>query len=84
MHQSNATRKPHRPAGVIRSHGGLTYLNVFASGHMVPLDQPAAALEMLTAFTGTDLRAVQLWEVRACAAFARGGERWSVCVHRCC
>ena len=25
----------HRPAGIIRSHGGLTFLRVFESGHMV-------------------------------------------------
>lgn len=27
--------RTHRPAGIIRSHDGLTYLRVFESGHMV-------------------------------------------------
>jgi hypothetical protein len=31
---------------------------------MVPMDQPAVALEMLNAFTSTDPQAVQFWEVR--------------------
>lgn len=77
-----------RAAGVIRSYGGLTFLRVLESGHMVrttaiyiesrrrfiqsvpsfylqvPLDQPQAALEMLNAFTGSDLQAMQSWEVR--------------------
>jgi len=41
-----------RPAGVVRSAGegagNVTYLTVFEAGHMVPHDQPEAALDMLT------------------------------------
>ncbi|KAJ6585263.1 serine carboxypeptidase [Mycena capillaripes] len=40
-----------RQAGVVRSAGGgagnVTYLTVFEAGHMVPHDQPEAALDML-------------------------------------
>jgi carboxypeptidase C (cathepsin A) len=34
-------------AGSIKSAQGLTFLKVFNAGHMVPLDQPAAALQLL-------------------------------------
>ncbi|KJE92641.1 serine carboxypeptidase [Capsaspora owczarzaki ATCC 30864] len=34
-------------AGLARSYGGLTFLQVFKAGHMVPLDQPANALAMV-------------------------------------
>eukprot|EP00638_Chattonella_subsalsa_P003430 CAMPEP_0117757314 /NCGR_PEP_ID=MMETSP0947-20121206/14652_1 /TAXON_ID=44440 /ORGANISM="Chattonella subsalsa, Strain CCMP2191" /LENGTH=455 /DNA_ID=CAMNT_0005577173 /DNA_START=124 /DNA_END=1491 /DNA_ORIENTATION=- len=37
-------------AGVVRSSGGLTFLQVFEAGHMVPMDQPEAALELLQTF----------------------------------
>jgi carboxypeptidase C (cathepsin A) len=36
------------PAGYARSSGPLTVLVVLGSGHMVPLDKPADALDMLT------------------------------------
>ncbi|KAJ6467467.1 serine carboxypeptidase [Mycena vulgaris] len=40
-----------RPAGVVRSvgdgAGNVTYLTVYEAGHMVPHDQPEAALDML-------------------------------------
>ena len=38
-------------AGSVRTHAGLTFLTVFDAGHMVPSDQPEAALQMLDAFT---------------------------------
>ncbi|RDX81940.1 Serine carboxypeptidase-like 48 [Mucuna pruriens] len=34
-------------AGVLKSHGPLAFLKVYEAGHMVPMDQPKAALEML-------------------------------------
>ncbi|KAK7257673.1 hypothetical protein RIF29_31817 [Crotalaria pallida] len=34
-------------AGLLTSHGPLSFLKVHAAGHMVPMDQPKAALEML-------------------------------------
>ena len=37
-------------AGKARAAEGLTFLQVFDAGHMVPMDQPAAALDMLSRF----------------------------------
>ncbi|KAJ8768682.1 hypothetical protein K2173_023586 [Erythroxylum novogranatense] len=34
-------------AGELKSHGPLSFLKVHSAGHMVPMDQPKAALEML-------------------------------------
>lgn len=34
-------------AGLQKAHGPLTFLKVHNSGHMVPMDQPKASLEML-------------------------------------
>ncbi|PKU80225.1 serine carboxypeptidase-like [Dendrobium catenatum] len=34
-------------AGELKSHGPLTFLKVHDAGHMVPMDQPLASLEML-------------------------------------
>lgn len=34
-------------AGQQKSHGALTFLKVHNAGHMVPMDQPKASLEML-------------------------------------
>ncbi|KAF8009572.1 hypothetical protein BT93_J0547 [Corymbia citriodora subsp. variegata] len=34
-------------AGLVKSHGPLTFLKVHNAGHMVPMDQPKAALQML-------------------------------------
>ena len=36
--------------GTIRTSGGLTFLEVKEAGHMVPLDQPQAALDLLDQF----------------------------------
>ncbi|KAJ6765499.1 SERINE CARBOXYPEPTIDASE-LIKE 48-RELATED [Salix purpurea] len=36
-----------REAGQLKSHGPLSFLKVHNAGHMVPMDQPKAALEML-------------------------------------
>ncbi|KAK4441208.1 Serine carboxypeptidase-like 49 [Sesamum alatum] len=35
-------------AGLKKSYGPLTFLKVYNAGHMVPMDQPKASLEMLT------------------------------------
>eukprot|EP00924_Labyrinthula_sp_SR-Ha-C_P004020 augustus_masked-scaffold_3-processed-gene-11.41-mRNA-1 protein AED:0.34 eAED:0.35 QI:0/-1/0/1/-1/1/1/0/538 len=40
-----------RGAGSLRTFGGLSFLQVFRAGHMVPMDQPKIALEMLNEFT---------------------------------
>ena len=34
-------------AGLMKIHGPLTFLKVHDAGHMVPMDQPEASLEML-------------------------------------
>jgi carboxypeptidase C (cathepsin A) len=45
------------PAGLARSYqaagsagGRFTFLQVYAAGHLVPMDQPQAALHMLNTF----------------------------------
>ncbi|XVF75602.1 hypothetical protein PTKIN_Ptkin13bG0199800 [Pterospermum kingtungense] len=38
-------------AGVFKAHGPLSFLKVHDAGHMVPMDQPKAALEMLKSWT---------------------------------
>ncbi|XVE68795.1 hypothetical protein DITRI_Ditri09bG0099000 [Diplodiscus trichospermus] len=38
-------------AGVLKTHGPLAFLKVHDAGHMVPMDQPKAALEMLKRWT---------------------------------
>jgi carboxypeptidase C (cathepsin A) len=37
-------------AGRVRQAAGLSFLQVFQAGHMVPMDKPAVALEMLNRF----------------------------------
>eukprot|EP00548_Thalassiothrix_antarctica_P004937 CAMPEP_0194130158 /NCGR_PEP_ID=MMETSP0152-20130528/1268_1 /TAXON_ID=1049557 /ORGANISM="Thalassiothrix antarctica, Strain L6-D1" /LENGTH=525 /DNA_ID=CAMNT_0038824585 /DNA_START=46 /DNA_END=1623 /DNA_ORIENTATION=+ len=37
-------------AGLARSHGPLTFLQVFDGGHMVPADKPQVALDMIKEF----------------------------------
>jgi cathepsin A (carboxypeptidase C) len=37
-------------AGQVRVAGGLHFLRVFKAGHMVPHDQPEAALQMINTF----------------------------------
>lgn len=40
------------PAGQVKGDGlDLTFVRVLGAGHMVPMDRPAAALRMITAFT---------------------------------
>ncbi|XP_042506540.1 serine carboxypeptidase-like [Macadamia integrifolia] len=41
--------------GLLKNYGPLTFLKVHEAGHMVPMDQPKAALEMLRRFTRGDL-----------------------------
>jgi len=40
-----------RTAMAAEGAGSLTFLQVYEAGHMVPMDQPAAALALLNAFT---------------------------------
>nr|ALO61072.1 serine carboxypeptitase-like protein 49 [Dionaea muscipula] len=37
-------------AGILNTYGPLSFLKVHGSGHMVPMDQPEAALAMITQF----------------------------------
>jgi len=39
-----------KPAGKYKTKGSLTFLNVYNSGHMVPMDQPVNALAMINQF----------------------------------
>jgi len=43
-------RVQNKTAGIGKSYGGFTFLEVFDAGHMVPLDQPANALDMFRRF----------------------------------
>ncbi|KAJ1673797.1 hypothetical protein EV182_004537 [Spiromyces aspiralis] len=36
-----------KEAGEVRNHGPFTFLRIFSAGHMVPLDQPENALDMI-------------------------------------
>ncbi|ESQ42260.1 hypothetical protein EUTSA_v10015901mg [Eutrema salsugineum] len=36
-----------KEAGLMKNHGSLTFLKVHDAGHMVPMDQPKASLQML-------------------------------------
>lgn len=40
----------YRSASAKKGEGKLTFLQVYEAGHMVPMDQPEVALEMLNAF----------------------------------
>lgn len=44
-----------KEAGSLKSYGPLSFLKVHDAGHMVPMDQPKAALEMLKRWTSGDL-----------------------------
>ena len=44
-----------KKAGELRASGPLSFLRVLDAGHMVPMDQPAAALRMINAFTADAL-----------------------------
>ena len=44
-----------KKAGERRTSGPLSFLRVLDAGHMVPMDQPAAALRMINAFTADAL-----------------------------
>eukprot|EP00301_Raphidiophrys_heterophryoidea_P016193 c25751_g1_i1.p1 GENE.c25751_g1_i1~~c25751_g1_i1.p1 ORF type:complete len:460 (-),score=109.61 c25751_g1_i1:52-1431(-) len=44
-----------REAGKIRAAQGFTFLQVYGGGHMVPMDQPEAALAMLDGFLKNSL-----------------------------
>jgi len=37
-------------SGMVRSSNGFTFLQVYDAGHMVPTDQPEAALQLINTF----------------------------------
>ncbi|KAJ0726389.1 putative carboxypeptidase C [Helianthus annuus] len=45
-----------REAGLLKNYGPLSFLKVHDAGHMVPMDQPKAALEMLKRWTEGSLK----------------------------
>jgi len=51
------------PAGQIKQHKNFKFLRVYDAGHMVPMDQPANALAMLTTFITGDIFTQQGKEV---------------------
>uniref|UniRef100_A0A453MUF5 Carboxypeptidase n=1 Tax=Aegilops tauschii subsp. strangulata TaxID=200361 RepID=A0A453MUF5_AEGTS len=53
-------------AGVLKSHGALSFLKVHNAGHMVPMDQPKAALEMLRRFTQGKLKESLITRKESC------------------
>ncbi|SCZ93705.1 BZ3500_MvSof-1268-A1-R1_Chr6-3g08833 [Microbotryum saponariae] len=44
----NFTMPNGHAAGLTKSYGGMTYMQVYEAGHMVPYDKPKEALEMIT------------------------------------
>jgi hypothetical protein len=72
------TTEDGREGGVVRSAEGFTFLRMFESGHMVPLDQPAASAEMVAAWTGVGGKgAKERWEAVVLAS-AQGGREGGV------
>ncbi|XP_021724359.1 serine carboxypeptidase-like isoform X1 [Chenopodium quinoa] len=51
-----------KEAGQMKSHGSLAFLKVHDAGHMVPMDQPKAALEMLKRWTQGTLASADITE----------------------
>jgi len=43
-----------KAAGALKSHENLHFLRVYDAGHMVPMNQPEAALEMLNTFLNNE------------------------------
>ncbi|OMH82797.1 Carboxypeptidase Y [Zancudomyces culisetae] len=43
----NSKFNDYEGSGKIKSHGGLTFLQLFEAGHMVPYDQPENSLDMI-------------------------------------
>jgi carboxypeptidase C (cathepsin A) len=41
------------PAGQLRQHKNFKFLRVYDAGHMVPMNQPVAALQMLREFANS-------------------------------
>ena len=50
MHDWNGGHGAEAPSGQARSSGPFTFLRVYDAGHMVPLDQPEGALDMVNNF----------------------------------
>jgi len=44
-----------RAAGRLRSAGGLSFMQIYQAGHMVPMDKPDVALDMLNGFLSNSL-----------------------------
>ena len=48
-----------KEAGQLKNHGPLAFLKVHNAGHMVPMDQPKAALQMLKTWTQGKLAPIE-------------------------
>jgi cathepsin A (carboxypeptidase C) len=50
---NNAVDSDWKSEGMVRSANGLTFLQVYGAGHLVPMDQPETALNLINTFTST-------------------------------
>ena len=58
------------PAGRLQSADGLTFLQIFNAGHLVPFDQPEASLAMVLEFTSPSSKWREIRRVEATVAAA--------------
>ena len=64
-----------KTAGDVVESGALSFLKMSESGHMVPMDQPANALEMLRRFVAGEPMAGEPWTPGCCGdAVGEDGE----------
>lgn len=52
-----------KEAGIIKNHGPLTFIKVHNAGHMVPMDQPRASLQMLESWMAEKLNPLRKGKV---------------------
>lgn len=60
--------------GMQRSHSGLTFVQLYQAGHLVPYDQPEAALAMMREFIYAD--ATSKWNLPRVVALSSDAATW--------